>query len=248
MNPVGTVIFDFDGTISTLRHGWEGVMAPLFIELLGEESKEAVEAYIDDSTGIQTIFQMKWLAEQVKLKHGSAKDPWEYKAEYNRRLMETVSRRRFALSNGSAQREEYLIAGSVALLEALSEMGIKMYVASGTDDHDVKAEVEALGLNSYFSKIAGAPAGLENCAKEDVIRGLLKSGIKGENLAVVGDGKVEIMVGKTNGARTLGVASNEEARHGINPVKEERLIKAGADVIVGDFLNLQDLMKFFKGE
>lgn len=243
MSAAGTVLFDFDGTISTLRHGWEKVMEPLMVEMLGEGSEDTVRAYIDESAGIQTIFQMKWLAGQVKQRYGSAKDPWEYKAEYNRRLMEVVSRRRAAL-----HREDYLIAGSIALLEALRSENITLKVASGTDAPDVKAEAEALGLTCYFAQIAGAPLGVEGCSKESVIRELLAEGITGDRLAVVGDGKVEIATGKKYGARTLGVASDEEARQGINPVKQKRLIEAGADVIVGDFLDLDGLMRFFKGE
>ena len=247
MNPVKAVLFDFDGTISTLRHGWEKIMEPLMVELLGEESRPQIQTYIDESTGIQTIFQMKWLAQQVQQRHGTAQDPWEYKAEYNRRLMEMVQKRREALADGSASRQDFMIAGSDDLLEMLHNMGAKLYVASGTDDPDVKAEVEALGLTKYFDKIAGAPLGKESCSKEKVIRDLLSAGIPGKEMAVVGDGKVEIMVGRESGARTLGLASNEEARQGIDPVKRQRLIKAGADIILGDFLDKERLVRFFIG-
>ena len=242
--PVTTVLFDFDGTISTLRHGWEDVMGPLMLELLGEDSAGLVRDYIDESTGIQTIYQMKWLAEQVRMRKGSADDPWSYKAEYNRRLMETVSKRRAALKDGTADRREYMVAGSARLLDTLYGRGVTLYVASGTDDPDVNAEVEALGLAKYFVRIAGAPPGVENCSKEGVIRELLGSGIPGSRLAVVGDGKVEIAIGRENGARTLGLASDEAALQGVNPVKRERLIKAGADAIAGDFLEHGELMRF----
>jgi len=247
-NPVSTVLFDFDGTISTLRYGWEKVMEPMMIEMLGDGSEEIVHAYIDESTGIQTILQMKWLTEQVKLRHGSALNPWDYKNEYNRRLMEVVSKRRNDLVNGKIQREDFLIAGSEELLKALCDMGAELYVASGTDDADVKAEVQALGLAKYFKKVAGAPAGKENCSKNEVIRDLLSGGVSADRLAIAGDGKVEIMIGYENKARTLGIASDEEKRFGINPVKRERLVKAGADIITGDFLDLDSLMKFFKGD
>jgi hypothetical protein len=62
---VKAVIFDFDGTISTLRQGWEEIMEPLMVEMIaGEEVPnqklvDEVREYIDESTGIQTIFQMQ---------------------------------------------------------------------------------------------------------------------------------------------------------------------------------------------
>ena len=42
----------------------------------------------------------------------------------------------------------------------------------------------------------------------------------------------------------MGLASDEAARRGVNPVKRERLVKAGADVICGDFLEKDELLDF----
>ena len=69
-------------------------------------------------------------------------------------------------------------------------------------------------------------------------------GLQGADFAVIGDGKVEIRLGQEAGARTVGLASDEEHLRGINPVKRERLIKAGADVITGDFENRDELLAF----
>ena len=246
--PVDAVLFDFDGTISTLRHGWEAVMEPMMVACIGQDAEALVRRYIDESTGIQTIFQMKWLAEQVAARHGQAESPWAYKAEYNRRLMVQVLARRQALAEGTRRAEDYLIAGSRALLETLRGKGIALYIASGTDDRDVKQEVEVLGLSPYFAGIKGAPEGEEGCSKEAVIRALIdEKGIPGAHLAVVGDGKVEIAIGRENGARTLGVASDEAARRGVDPVKRARLVQAGADAIVGDFEALADIEAFLGG-
>lgn len=252
--PVKAVLLDFDGTLSTLRCGWEGVMEPLMLEMIsggkpyGEELVREVKNYINESTGIQTIHQMKWLAERVH-KDGAnpdaPTDPWWYKGEYNRRLMENVSRRRESLVSGRANREEYLISGGEAFLKALSERGVKLYVASGTDHPDVINEASALGVRDYFTLIAGAPVAEESCSKEKVIADLIeKENLNGDDFAVVGDGKVEIMLGRDAGARTIGLASNEVDRCGVDEVKRERLIKAGADIIVGDFGDLDGILEF----
>lgn len=58
-----------------------------------KENPREVVAYIDESTGIQTIHQMKWLAKtacEKGLNPEATDDPWFYKAECNRRLMEQV--------------------------------------------------------------------------------------------------------------------------------------------------------------
>lgn len=249
--PVRAVLFDFDGTISTLRCGWERVMKPLMLQMIAGDKRDdalarEVDTYIDESTGIQTIHQMKWLAERAKMSNPDAPDdPWWYKAEYNRRLMVEVERRIADLAGGKENRARFLIAGSAAFLEVLRARGIRLYVASGTDHPDVVREAGALGLSKLFSLIAGAPVGSESCSKEAVIEKLIaEEGLSGGDFCVVGDGKVEIQLGRAAGARTLGMATDEEALRGVNPVKRERLIKAGADAIAGDFTDLAELLGF----
>lgn len=250
-SPVRAVLFDFDGTISTLRRGWERVMRPMMLEMISGGAWDAaleaeVDSYIDESTGIQTIHQMKWLAQRARNANPDApEDPWAYKAEYNRRLMERVNERVKALEKGEENRLRYLIAGSIPLLAALRDRGVRLYVASGTDHPDVAHEAGALGLTAYFASIAGAPLGSENCSKEAVIEKLIADeGLSGDDFCVVGDGKVEIQLGRAAGARTLGMATDEEMLSGINPVKRARLIKAGADAIAGDFLALGEILSF----
>jgi len=245
------VLFDFDGTISTLRCGWEAVMAPFMEEVLvgSRQSREAVKKevaeYIDASTGIQTIFQMQWLAAQVREQGRTPLDPWAYKAEYNNRLMQTVAERRKALETGATSAEEYLVAGSRAFFQALKAQDIPLFVASGTDQADVEREAELLGVADYFAEIAGAPPHEASCSKERVIRRLLdQRGMTGEELAVVGDGKVEIAIAREAGALALGVASDEARRRGVNPVKLARLQAAGAHAITGDFEDLPDLLNW----
>lgn len=251
MGKIQAVVFDFDGTISTLRAGWEQIMRPHMLEsiigganLTAEEVDrltEEVDAYIDQSTGIQTIYQMQWLADTVRSKGWNAQvlDPWDYKAEYNRRLLEAVKERVVRLERGELAAEDYLIKGSAALVKALHERGIAMYVASGTDHPDVVREAGVLGLVEYFTDIAGAPVGKAACSKEKVLQDLIEiKGIAGESLAVIGDGKVEIALCKQAGGLALGLASDEEKREGLNPVKEKRLRAAGADWIAGDFADM----------
>lgn len=247
-------IFDFDGTLSTLRCGWEEVMRPLMYECIvgdkqlseaeSDKIKADIYAYVDESTGIQTIGQMKWLANTVKeydFNPKASDDPWFYKAEYNRRLMEHVAVERDKLVKGEISRETYLIRGSEEFLIALKSHGIKLFAASGTDEEDVIKEATALGLAGYFDEIAGSKPHSEQCSKEEVINRLLH---ENSEMMVIGDGKVEIRLGRENGALTLGIASDEQVRQGINPVKQNRLTVAGAHAIVGDFGNLNEILEW----
>lgn len=249
-------LFDFDGTISTLRYGWESIMEPLMLDMItgGRPADHSlvneVRDYIDSSTGIQTIYQMQWLAEAVK-RYGWNKDvpddPWWFKEEYNSRLMQLADIRKKELSEGSKSPEEFLMKGSKTFLEALVNKGVSIYVASGTDDPDVKKEADVLGLSKYFIEIAGAPPGKADCSKEAVLKRLVQgSSLKGPELVVIGDGKVEIVLGREAGALTVGLASDEEKRSGVNETKRQRLIKAGAHVITGDFCDLEEILDWLR--
>lgn len=253
--PVRAAIFDFDGTLSTLRCGWEKVMAPLMTEyILGanterkEEVKSLVDRYIDESTGIQTALQMKWLNETIKeygINPDAPDDQWFYKDEYNRRLMLDVARKRDEVESGMTSKSNYIICGGESFLDVLRDRGVTLFAASGTDDADVKRESAALGFYDYFTEIAGAKPRAEDCSKDAVIKRLIsEGGYEGGELLVVGDGKVEIMLGRAAGAVTLGLATDEVKRSGLNPVKEKRLRAAGAHAITGDFTHLDNIINW----
>lgn len=247
---IKAVLFDFDGTLSTLRCGWEKVMEPMMVEFLGEGSEQKAADYIDESTGIQTVYQMRWLVQQLELrgKGHPDRDEWWYKDEYNRRLMETVDKRKQDLNTGALQPEAYLIRGSQAFLNRLKNAGLALYVASGTDHQDVVRENKLLKVFDYFTLVQGAPERRADCSKEAVMRMLLaEKGLKGSELVVVGDGKVEIALAAEVGAYGIGVASDELKRFGINPRKASRLRKAGADILIGDFEDTDAVVSWILG-
>ncbi len=245
LETLDAAVFDFDGTLSKLRAGWEEVMAPLMCELIPGEEEEVqtlVRDYIDQSTGIQTIHQMRWLAEEVARRGGKAEDPWAYKDEYNRRLMLEVQRRRDAVTMGTEEAEKYMVPGGMAFLKALQDRGVTMYAASGTDEEDVQTEAAVLGFAGFFTEIAGAKRTTDDCSKEAVLRRLVRPG---RNLLVAGDGKVEIALGREAGALTLGIASQDAPGctiEAMNEQKYRRLAAAGAHAIVCDFRKTEEIL------
>jgi phosphoglycolate phosphatase-like HAD superfamily hydrolase len=250
---IRSVLFDFDGTFSTLRQGWETIMAPLMVEMIcgttepTQAIRDEVDHYIDESTGVQTIHQMIWLAESVRRfgLNPETHDEWWYKAEYLRRLQDPVDARIARIACGEATPEDYMIAGTRPFLEALRNADVTIFVASGSDHSGVTREVGVLGLTDFFTEIAGAPEAAIDCSKEAVLRKLVADAhLAGPEVVVIGDGKVEIALGREAGTITLGTATDEIRRSGINPVKVGRLTRAGAHAIVGDFLCYQEIMQW----
>jgi phosphoglycolate phosphatase-like HAD superfamily hydrolase len=251
-------LFDFDGTISVIRRGWERVMIPMMVEMICDGSPPAAEIertvadFVDRSTGILTIKQMRWLEEEAS-RRGLARNvlsAHEYKRIYNERLLKPVRERMVRLDGSTAARDGLMIAGARAFLELLVSRGVALYLASGTDHVYVVEEATALGVAPFFGEhIYGARDDSEAYTKDRIIGRILDDNeLCGEELVVIGDGPVEIRNAKSRRAIALGVAADEYQREGIDPRKRQRLLDAGADLIVGDFLHAADLASYLTGD
>jgi rfaE bifunctional protein kinase chain/domain len=254
--PLGRIkhaVFDNDGTISTLRQGWEKIMAPTMVKaILGDHYKAAdvtlyhqvrrrVAEYIDKSTGIQTILQMEALVEMVKefriVPTDRILDAVGYKEIYNKHLIELVNRRIEKVKRGELEIGDYTLKGSLAFLRALRQRGISLYLASGTDREDVLRESAALGYAELFEgRIYGALGDVTKYSKKMVINDIMReNNLEGAQLAVFGDGPVELRECRKRSGLAIGVASDEVRRYGLNIEKRTRLVRAGAQIIVPDF-------------
>ena len=247
-------IFDFDGTISLIRAGWQDIMYPYFVEVLRDtphaessaKIKHVVVEFVDLLTGKQTIYQTIQLAEEVKKRGGEPLAPLEYKHEYLRRLWEQIEHKVHGLENGSIDKEIMMVPGSLELLQGLKAKGLTLYLASGTDEPYVINEANILGVSEFFDGgIYGALDSYEDFSKAMVIQKIIEDhGLSGEELLGFGDGYVEIENVKTVGGYAVGVASEELKRKGINEWKRSRLTAAGADIIIPDYRNIDGLMHY----
>jgi len=128
----------------------------------------------------------------------------------------------------------------------LREKGVKLYLASGTDRADVAAEAESLGYAELFDGgIYGSLGNVATHCKRLVIdRIVIENKLQGSELAVFGDGPVEMRECRKREGVAVGIASDEIRRHGLNMEKRTRLINAGAHVIVPDFSQYCKLVTF----
>ncbi len=254
--PFKAALFDFDGTISLIREGWQDVMISYFTEVLAStpfaESKAeiigAVTDFIGFLTGKQTIHQCIKLNEEVVKRGGAACNPLVYKKEYLRRLETRIKSRLQGLESKAIEPSEYLVSGCVELLQHLKEYGIKLYLASGTDEVDVLRESRLLDVEKYFDGgIYGAKDDVVDCSKEIVIKRILEEReVTGEQLIAFGDGYVEIDLVNRFGGYTVAVATDEVRKYGVNDWKRNRLIAADAAAIIPDFSNPLAILNFLK--
>jgi phosphoglycolate phosphatase len=245
-------LFDFDGTISLIRTGWVDVMVPMMVEILldlktGESEAElyaVVEDFVGRLTGKETIYQMMEFAEHVARRGGAALDAREYKKMYLDRLWLKIRGRVEELRTGHASPEKYLVPGARRLLERLSDLGLRMYLASGTDEVYMKEEARLLDVERYFGGgVYGAQDDYKSFSKQILIQRIVShTDVRGEEILGFGDGYVEIEEVKRVGGTAVGVATREPECQEIDDWKRQRLIGAGANYIVPNFLATDELV------
>ena len=237
-------------------------MNPMMIKaILGKNYKEADDAlyhrvearvaeFIDKTTGIQTLVQMQGLIELVNefgcVPEEEILDIFGYKKIYNDELLLMVQEREKKLQRAELSLEDFTVKNAVPFLTKLYQAGVKLYLASGTDEVDVKGEAKALGYEYLFEgRIYGAVGDVNKEAKKIVLDRILDSIGTSESGQIItfGDGPVEIRETHKRNGITVGLASNEQRRYGLNAHKRTRLIKAGADIIISDFSQMHQLLE-----
>jgi phosphoglycolate phosphatase-like HAD superfamily hydrolase len=177
-------------------------------------------------------------------------DAHGYKHVFNVDLLKMVKQRVDKLGDGELDSEDFQIKNARLLLEALHRQGVKLYLASGTDQADVVEEAEAMGYAHLFEgRIFGAVGDLDVEAKKLVLERIIREhDLEGHEFATFGDGPVEMRETERRGGLCIGVASDELRRFGLNPAKRRRLIRAGANLIIPDYSQLPALLKVLQLE
>ena len=253
--PPKYAVFDFDGTLSLIREGWPQVMVPMIVEVLKTTGTDETESELNALTtdfvmqlnGKQTIYQMIRLAEEVANRGGTPEDPLNYKHRYHERLMQRIGHRRESLGNGEVAPQDMLVPFSLDVLRELTNRGVELYLASGTDERYVREEAELLGLDVFFGRhIYGALDEFKNFSKQMIIERILdQNNVNGTRLIGFGDGYVEIENIKSAGGTAIAVASDESGRSGKpDPWKRDRLIGIGADIVIPDFRDYKVLIDY----
>jgi phosphoglycolate phosphatase-like HAD superfamily hydrolase len=182
-------------------------------EAFFEEVRSAARDFIDKTTGIQTLVQMKGLIDLVRrfkcVPEDAILDAAGYKRVYNDALITMVNARIRQLETGELAVEDFAIKKAHELLRALAQKQTILYLASGTDVEDVRREAEILGFAQYFgSRIYGAVGDMTKEAKRIVLERIMND--IGEDahkrILTFGDGPVEIRE-THNGGYTVGVAT-----------------------------------------
>jgi phosphoglycolate phosphatase-like HAD superfamily hydrolase len=246
-------LFDFDGTISVIRSGWMEIMIPMMVEILldlktGEREQDLraiVEEFVGRLTGKQTMYQMIALVEEIEKRGGTPLDPLEYKNRYLALLNDKIRNTITDLREERCPPDKHLVPGARRWLETLQDRGLKMYLASGTDQIYMREEARLLDVARYFDGgVFGALDDYKSFSKKILISRLIASSeYKGEQFLGFGDGYVEIENIKEVGGVAVGVATAEPECLAVDEWKRTRLAGVGADYIIPNFLCRDELLR-----
>ena len=260
-NKITSVLFDYDETLSTERSGWPNLMissnSAILIQALpnitSEEAASWVIKDIEESIGIPTYTQMKRLAKHIEDLGGNPKDPQKYKNIYNEALKAMVTSRHEKLKSKEITKEDLRVKGSLDFLKKLSlKFNENLYLASGTDVSAIKQSAELLNYHEFFKENivgAGSTNNPEQCAKQSVINKLVnEKNLKPGQLVCFGDGFPEILHTYHAGGICVGLLtpdkSNYESQgHFTIKQKRERLINAGAHILIPNFSDAEKLIQ-----
>jgi phosphoglycolate phosphatase len=246
-------VFDFDGTLSWLRHGWPELMCQVFLPhypLRPDESPAEVRrelvAEILSSNGRPSIVQMEKFVERAQARHAQVPAPEELLQEYQSRLDQIIAERSEMILRHSARADDFVVFGARAMLDLLQQRGIKLFVLSGTLEDRVKQEAKLLDLAGYFGgRIFGSPPDAARFSKRAVLDKILaEENLRGEDLLCFGDGPVEILHARELGGLAMALASDEDHNGSgrMDPVKRTQLIDAGAHVVIPDYRDAAALL------
>jgi phosphoglycolate phosphatase-like HAD superfamily hydrolase len=163
-------------------------------------------------------------------------DKFGYKEIFNVALMEMVNKRIQKLNRKELDIQDFALKGAIEFLKYLSQKGITLYLASGTDNDDVITEAKAMGYAHLFNGgIYGAIGDITKFSKKMVMEKIINdNNLSGTELITFGDGPVEMRECRKVGGIAVGIASDEIRRHGLSIEKRTRLIKAGAHIVIPD--------------
>jgi phosphoglycolate phosphatase-like HAD superfamily hydrolase len=251
-------VFDFDGTLSWLRHGWPRMMYEMWRELLPPvctDTDDALEQLLyGDIYGLNgkpTIHQMRRFAERVRARNGEALDPEAMRAEYQRRLDLAIAERTAEIQSARVAPEAYVVHGARRFLELLQARGIKLHILSGTIVERVREEARLLELEPFFGpRIFGSGSDPAQFSKQAVIDRILREeGIPGHQLLSLGDGAVELDCVRQVGGVGVAVCTHEDVNGSphADPYKQQFLDLAGPQVMIPHFGESEQLARLLLG-
>jgi phosphoglycolate phosphatase-like HAD superfamily hydrolase len=226
MTPVKLVLFDIDQTLVDVLPCHERAYERVFREVYGIEARLTEIDFSGKS--VEAVIRELALRKGVPF------------PEIKGRLREAVAALERAFSAEIGRRNEIRpLPGVIGLLEGLKQRGVLLGVVTGNSERIGRTILQRSSLLSYFQVFAFGPEGRD---KSDLValavergRPLLGEGLRGREVAVVGDSVQDVAGGKAFGALTLAVTTGIHTR--------EELLSRHPDHLLDDLGDTESILK-----
>lgn len=229
--PFKGLLFDKDGTLFDFQATW-GPWAEGFIAHLANGDPQLIQSIAD--------------ALEFDLPTGQFRPQSHFIAGTSAQVLEIVSSVVPGISGAALERFFYDSAAQVELsspvplvplLSRFTENGIKVGLATNDDEEGARGHLRTAGVESYFDFVAGSDSGFgAKPAPGMQLAFCAATGLRPEEVAMVGDSSHDLEAGQLAGMVTIGVLT------GVAP-REELALRATVvfDHIgdIADWLNLQ---------
>lgn len=133
--------------------------------------------------------------------------------------------------------EAQLKPGAAGFVKRLYDAGVKLVIATATDDFLVEAALERCGVMGYFSGLITCTHVNQGKDRPDVYRAAMESiGTSRENTVVFEDSLKALRTAREDGFLTVGVCDRFE--------REQAGLKAMADYYISDYSRCGEFWKF----
>ena len=246
ISQIKCVVLDYDGTLTTLRKGWDKILSAYAREKVNPGSLEKIPEleekllHLTDHAGGTTPKQLMSRLVAIIDHFGFVKAaPIDFYAkEYADHFNEQINDR---VSNFHIDGESYVINGVRPMLKFLDEKKTINYVVTGSCTHAVTDELNKLLLDNHFKRVYGASLETIGNLKEDAIREIMdRHSLNNHEVLIVGDGSTEIKAADTLNLPSIGIASDEHSG-GLCQRKRSNLLDLGAHVIIHDYSDFDKL-------
>ena len=212
-----SVLFDFDGTLSLIRQGWRKILVPMMVETLGECNTGETRTQL---THVVADFVDRLTGKQTIYQMIQ--------------LGEEIKKRGGTPPDPVAYKHRYLERLNLHIRNRVN--GLHSGEIAPEDfmvpkSLDLLRNLQRRELTLYLA------SGTDEVyvKKEAALLGLTP---------FFGDGYVAIENVKSAGGTAVGVASDEAGRRVVNAWKRDRLIQAGADLIIPDYRSQELLLDY----
>jgi phosphoglycolate phosphatase len=210
-------VFDVDGTLIDSQHN-------IVASMLYACERNSVPAPTDEA--IRRIIGLSLLEAVTRLLPGAEPDMIG-------RVVEDY-KNGFAELRARPDHHEPLFPGAIEALDVLEREGWILAVATGKSRRGLLAMVERHGFDGRFVSLQCADDNPGKPHPAMLRRAIAEAGARAEDTVMIGDTSYDMQMGRSAGARAVGVAWGYHA--------PEELLASGAHVIVGSYPELAGIL------